>query len=278
MRAGLIQLSSGEEPAANITHCTELVREAAAGGAEVLLTPENSNLLTADRALQRRIVLPEGDDPFVAAMRELAADLSVWLLLGSVAVRGDDPDRHANRSLLIAPDGRIATRYDKIHMFDVTLGSGESYRESDAVAPGDRTVLAHAAGMTLGLTICYDLRFGLLYRMLAQAGAQILTVPSAFTRPTGEAHWEVLLRARAIETGSYVLAPAQCGVHRSANAPDRKTHGHSLAVDPWGQVIGDGGTAPGVTLVEIDRQAVDAARRRIPSLIHDRPLPAPEGV
>ena len=196
----------------------------------------------------------------------------VWIAAGSLAVRTGDPDgRLANRSFLIDPDGGIAARYDKIHMFDVEVSERETWRESQGFRPGTRAVVAQTPFAVLGLAICYDLRFPHLFRTLAQAGAQVLLVPAAFTRPTGEAHWEVLLRARAIETGCFVLAAAQTGEHASG----RLTHGHSLAVAPWGEVLADAGREPGVTLVDLDLAQVDEARRRIPALGHDRPIEGP---
>jgi predicted amidohydrolase len=208
----------------------------------------------------------------------VAAELGVWLLIGSIAVRAGEPDgRFANRSVLLGPDGAVRARYDKIHMFDVELQGGERYRESAAFRPGGRAVLAEAAGARLGMTVCYDIRFPHLYRDLARAGAEILTVPSAFTVPTGTAHWHTLLRARAIETGAFVLAPAQTGTHPAREGTPRRTYGHSLAVAPWGEVIADGGEAPGVSFVEIDLGEVARARTMIPSLAHDRPYEPPAG-
>ncbi|TJZ86623.1 carbon-nitrogen hydrolase family protein [Paracoccus hibiscisoli] len=281
MRVGLVQLSVGDDPAANLGPTTDLIRQAAGQGAQLVLTPEATNLLSPDRARQAALLRPEADDPTLAALRAEARALDIWLLIGSLALATGDADgRFANRSLLIAPDGTIAARYDKLHMFDVTISDTESYRESAAYRPGDRAVIAPAAGTVLGLTICYDLRFPHLYRTLAQAGARVLTVPSAFNPVTGAAHWETLLRARAIETGCFVLAPAQCGRHAAPHSPDRparRSHGHSLVVDPWGRVLADGGDQPGVTIVSLDLSAVDEARSRIPSLSHDRPFAAPDG-
>jgi deaminated glutathione amidase len=276
MRAALVQLTSSDDPAENTAAAEALVREAAAGGAELVLTPEVSNLLSASRSHQQATLVPEAEDPMLARLGAVAAELGLWLLIGSLALRTDDPDgRLANRSLLIGPDGGIRARYDKIHMFDVDLDGGESYRESAAFRPGDRAVVAEAAGTTLGLSVCYDLRFPQLYRALAQAGALVLAVPAAFTVPTGRAHWEVLLRARAIETGCFVLAPAQCGRHPARRGPERRTWGHSLAVSPWGELLADGGEAPGVTLVDLDLAEVARARARIPSLAHDRRFAPP---
>jgi deaminated glutathione amidase len=276
MRAALVQLCSGDDPAANLSTTEVLVREAAAGGAALVLTPECTNIVSADRARQRALLAAEAEDPTLARLAVVAAELGIWLLLGSLCLRGEGTDgRFVNRSLLVGPDGRVRARYDKIHMFDVALAGGESYRESAAFRPGERAVLAEAAGVTLGMTVCYDLRFPRLHRDLAQAGAEVLAVPSAFTVPTGRAHWEVLLRARAIETGSYVLAPAQSGRHAVTAGQARQTWGHSLAVSPWGEVLVDAGEAVGVSFVEIDRAEVARARSAVPSLEHDRPYAPP---
>lgn len=276
----LIQLNVGDDPMANLGQTIPLLRQAAGAGARLVLTPEATNILSPDRARQSRVLHPEASDPTLAALRAEARAAGIWLLIGSLALKSDRPedDRFVNRSLLIDPEGEVAARYDKLHMFDVTISETEQYRESSAYRPGDRAVLARAGGTTLGLSICYDLRFGHLYRRLAQAGAKVLTVPSAFSPTTGAAHWEVLLRARAIETGCFVLAPAQCGTHPAPHSPDRTpraSHGHSLAVDPWGRVLADGGTSPGVTLVQLDLGAVGRARSRIPSLAHDRAFDGP---
>lgn len=280
LTVGLVQLSVGDDPAANLPATVALIRQAAAHGAQLVLTPEATNLLSPDRAHQARVLRLEADDPTLATLRAEAQELGIWLLIGSLALATGDPDgRFANRSLLIAPDGRIVVRYDKMHMFDVTISDTESFRESAAYRPGDRAVLTQVAGVPVGLTVCYDLRFPHLYRQLAQAGARILTVPAAFNPTTGAAHWEVLLRARAIETGCFVLAPAQCGTHPAPHSPDRparRSHGHSLVVAPWGEVLADAGNVPGTTIVSLDLHAVDRARSRIPSLTHDRPFAGPE--
>lgn len=272
MRAGLVQLCSGEDPAANLCETLEHVRDAAGQGAGFILTPEVTNLVSNDRALQAERLHPEATDPTLAALRAEAERLGVWLLIGSLALKTSDPDgRFANRSFLISPTGAIAARYDKIHMFDVDVSEAERYRESAGYRPGSRATLATTPFGKIGMTICYDLRFPHLYRRLARSGAQILTVPSAFSPVTGAAHWQTLLRARAIETGAFVLAPAQTG----QNTATRATHGHSLAIAPWGEVIADGGTDPGVTTVDFDLADVETARRRIPSLIHDQEFEGP---
>jgi predicted amidohydrolase len=276
LRAALLQLCSGDDPATNLVVTETLMRKAASGGADLMLTPECTNIVSLDRERQRAVLVDEARDPTLARLRAVAAELGAWLLLGSLCLRSGEMDaRFVNRSFLIGPEGDIRARYDKIHMFDVSLAGGEAYRESRAYRPGERAVVAEAAGLRLGMTVCYDLRFPRLYRDLAQAGADVLTVPSAFTVPTGEAHWHVLLRARAIETGAYVLAPAQSGVHAAASGAQRRTYGHSLAVSPWGKVLADAGDGVGVTFVEIDAEEVARARRMVPSLEHDRDYAPP---
>jgi len=264
-RAGLIQMRSGLAPAANIDAAAALIGEAKAAGAAYVQTPEMTNLLAPNAAALFAAITTEDDDPSLAALRELARRHAIHLHVGSLAIKAS-PEKAANRSFLIAPDGEIAARYDKIHMFDVDLDNGESYRESQNYAPGDAAVVADLPWGRLGLSICYDLRFPALYRALADAGASFLAIPSAFTRPTGEAHWQVLIRARAIENGCFVLAAAQGGRHASG----RETYGHSLVVDPWGRVLAEGGTEPGVIMAEIDPAAVTAARAKVPSLQHGR--------
>ena len=252
MRAALVQLCSGDDPAANLAETEALIRDAARQGAELILTPECTNIVSADRAQQRAVLAEEAGDATLTRLRVVAGELGCWLVIGSLLLRvGDGDPRFVNRSFVIAPDGTILARYDKIHLFDVSLSGGESYRESAAIRPGDCAVTVEAAGWRLGLSICYDLRFPQLYRDLACAGARILTVPSAFTVPTGAAHWEVLLRTRAVETGCFVLAPAQTGHHASRTGRARRTYGHSLAVDPSGEVLAEAGEAVGITLVEI---------------------------
>jgi predicted amidohydrolase len=265
--AACVQMTSGREPAENIVAASALIRQARAGGADLIMTPEITNMLEPARAALFAKVVPEADDATLAAFQALAAELRVWLLIGSVVVRVAE-DRAANRSILLDPAGRIAARYDKIHMFDVDIPDGQSYRESRSYRPGDAAVLTDLPWGRLGMTVCYDLRFPYLYRALAQAGAAFLSVPAAFTQFTGAAHWHVLLRARAIETGCFVFAPAQCGTH----AEGRKTFGHSLIVAPWGEVLADGGEAPGVVLAEIDPSRVEQARAMVPALRHDRPF------
>ncbi len=276
MRAALIQLSVTDNPAANLPVTLGFVRQAIAAGAGFVLTPEATNILSSERAHQRTVLHPEASDPTLAALRSEAAQAGIWLLIGSLALKTDDTDgRFANRSFLIAPDGSISARYDKIHMFDVDVSETERYRESEGYRPGTSAVVANTPFARLGLSVCYDVRFPYLYRALAHAGAEVLTVPAAFNDTTGRAHWEPLLRSRAIENGAYVLAPAQCGTHAAHAGRPRRTHGHSLAVAPWGEVLVDGGTEPGVNLVEIDLAEVARARARVPSLRHDRTFAKP---
>ena len=277
MRAGLLQITSSDDPQANLPLLRESVRTAVAGGAGFVLTPEVSNCVSASRTHQKRVLNHEADDPMLAMLREEAARAGIWLLAGSLVVLTNDEDgRFANRSLLIDPAGAVLARYDKIHMFDVQVSETETYRESAGIRPGSRAVLARTPFAALGLTVCYDLRFPQLYRALAQAGAEVLTVPSAFSPLTGAAHWEVLLRARAIETGCYVLAPAQTGTHPASAGRARQTWGHAMAVAPWGEVLADAGTEPGVIYADLDLDAVRRARARVPSLSHDRAWEGPE--
>ncbi len=267
MKTALIQLNTSDSPEDNLPVTQGLIDEAAAGGAGFVLTPEVTNCLSASRTRQKEVLRHQDDDPTLAGLRQQAERLGIWVLIGSIAVKTDDADgRFANRSFLIDPKGGIAAWYDKIHMFDVKVSETEQYRESAGYRPGDRGVTAETPFGTVGLTVCYDLRFPKLYRRLAQAGAEILTVPSAFAVPTGEAHWEMLLRARAIETGCYVLAPAQTGQHSATRGKKRRTYGHSLAVGPWGDVLADAGTDPGVVFVDVNRDEVTQARARIPAV------------
>ena len=269
LRIACVQLRTSVEIAPNIAHASGLIREAAGQGAQLVATPEMTNLLDIRPGMARPKIVPEAEDQTLAAMRALAAELGIWLLIGSIAVTLEGEERLANRSILIAPDGSIRARYDKIHMFDVEVGDGQSYRESRSYHPGERAVLAETEFGMLGLTICYDVRFPHLYRKLAQAGAGILTIPAAFTRVTGQAHWHVLVRARAIETGCFVLAPAQGGKHEDG----RETFGHSLIVSPWGEVLAEkAGDEPGVIVADIDLDAVAKARARIPSLGNDQDI------
>ncbi|MGD1933501.1 MAG: carbon-nitrogen hydrolase family protein [Candidatus Phaeomarinobacter sp.] len=269
-RAACITLRSGRDPGANIEAASDFIQDAAKAGARLVCTPENTLLMEAGGKHLFEAVKPEADTNAVSVLSRLAADLGIWLSVGSLAIKVGD-DKVANRSYMMGPDGQIHARYDKIHMFDVSLPNGERYHESKNYRPGDAAVLVPTEFGPIGLTVCYDLRFPALYRSLAQAGADYLTVPSAFTQVTGEAHWHVLLRARAIETGAYVFAAAQSGTHENG----RKTYGHSLIVDPWGEVLADGGLRVGFVAADIDPAKVADARSRIPSLQHDRQFALP---
>lgn len=276
MRVGLVQLTVSDDPAANLPVTVGYIGQAAAAGARFVLTPELTNGLSSSRDHQARVFRLEDRDETLASLRAQAQTHGIWLLIGSLGVLSGDADgRFANRSLLIAPDGSIAARYDKIHMFDVNVTETEVYRESRSYRPGNRAVVHDTPMGRIGLSVCYDLRFPALYRRLAQAGADILTIPAAFNHITGAAHWQTLIRARAIETGCFVLAPAQTGFHPEAHGQGRQTHGHSLVISPWGEVVADGGTAPGVTLADLDMAEVAEAHRRIPSLDHDRGFDGP---
>jgi deaminated glutathione amidase len=276
--AALIQMCSSDDPASNLATACGYLRAAAAQGAQIALTPEVTNCISASGAHQAQVLQTEDDDITLAGLRAQARALGIWVLIGSLALKTRDGDgRFANRSFLIAPDGEICARYDKIHMFDVQVSPTETYRESAGFRPGGAAVLAQTPLANFGLSVCYDLRFAHLYRALAKAGAEVLTVPAAFSPVTGAAHWETLLRARAIETGCFVLAPAQTGRHKASTGRPRSTHGHSLAVAPWGEVLLDMGTDPGVGLVQLDLARVVEARDRVPALFHDRPFTSPEG-
>jgi predicted amidohydrolase len=276
MKAALIQLNVTDDPARNLAGTVEMVRDAADQGARFVLTPEVTNCVSTSRDHQRAVLTHEADDITLAALRDVARDAGIWLLIGSLGLKTDDADgRFANRSFMIDPTGQIVARYDKIHMFDVDIDVSESYRESAGYRPGDKAVVADTDFGRVGMTICYDMRFPMLYQALANAGADILTMPAAFSPVTGAAHWHTLLRARAIETGCFVLAPAQTGEHLSDTNKSRSTYGHSLAVAPWGEVILDAGNAPGVYPFEMDMTRLADARRRVPSLANRREFQAP---
>jgi predicted amidohydrolase len=269
-RAACVQLRSSDDVGENIRTASELIREAKGKGAQFIGTPENTTLMAPDGGAKLEKSFTEDRDPALPAFRALAEELGVWLLIGSLAIKVSD-SKTANRSFLIDPKGRIAARYDKIHLFDVDLPSGEKYRESNTVAGDERAVSAELPWGRIGLSICYDMRFPQLYRAYGKAGCFMLTAPSAFTETTGKAHWHVLLRARAIENGAFVFAPAQGGHH----ANGRKTYGHSLIVSPWGEILAEGGTEPGVIVADIDPALSADARGRIPSLQHDRDFQGP---
>jgi predicted amidohydrolase len=263
--AGLVQMRSGLSPQANLDAAARLIVEARDRGADYVLTPEMTNILAVKRERLFAAIVPEESDASLATFRELARKLRIFLHIGSLAIKLS-PEKAANRSFLIDRDGEIVARYDKIHMFDVDLAGGESYRESRNYRPGEIAVTVQLPWGRLGLTVCYDLRFPALYRALAEAGSSFLAIPSAFTKQTGEAHWHVLNRARAIENGSFVFAAAQAGRHENG----RETFGHSLIVDPWGQIIAEAGVEPGIVLATIDPAQVKAARAKVPSLAHGR--------
>ena len=276
MKAAVVQLTASDDPAANLPVTVDLIAQAAAQGAGFVLTPEVTNCISQDRAHQQIVLQHETDDLTLAGLRAAAQQHGVWLSIGSLALKTNDADgRFANRSFLIDPNGQIVARYDKIHMFDVAVSDTETYRESAGYRPGDRAVIADTPFGKIGLSICYDVRFAYLYRALAQAGAQILLVPAAFSPVTGAAHWTTLLRARAIETGSYVLAAAQTGTHRCGSGKGRQTYGHTMAISPWGEVLVDLGTTPGLALVDLDLNEVAESRRKIGALTHDRVFEGP---
>ncbi len=266
-RVGLVQMCAGRTVDRNIAAATELIRAAARGGAQYVQTPEMTNILELDRERLLAAIKPEADDPGVTQFRFLARELGIWLHVGSLALVGER-GRPVNRSLLISPEGRIDARYDKIHMFDVDLPGGESYRESASYEPGREAVVAALPWGQLGMTICYDLRFPHLHRALAKAGARFLAVPAAFTKPTGLAHWHTLLRARAIENQCYVFAAGQGGCHENG----RETFGHSVVISPWGEVLAEADVQPAVTFADVELQRLEDVRRQVPSLRHDRPF------
>jgi len=270
IRAACVQLRCGDDVAENVQSAVTLIREAHKAGAQFIASPENTNLMAADGGAKLEKTFAEKDDSALPQFCAVAEELGIWLLIGSLGIKVSE-GKTANRSYLIGPNGRVSARYDKIHLFDVNLPSGETYRESNTVAPGAEAVVASLPWGRLGLSVCYDLRFPQLYRTLAKNGAEILTVPSAFTETTGKAHWHVLLRARAIENGCFVVAPAQGGTH----ANGRKTYGHSLIIGPWGDILAEAGTDPGIVTAELDLAEIAAVRARLPSLQHDRPFSAP---
>lgn len=268
MTIALLQMTSGIDPAVNAGTLTDAVAQAAAQGATMLFTPEMSGLIDRDRARSAASIVAEADDPVLAAVRDAAAKAGLWVHLGSLAVRRRD-GRLANRGFVIDGGGAIRARYDKLHLFDVDLPTGESWRESASYAPGETAMVVDTPVGRLGLAICYDLRFPDLFRALTDAGATMLAVPAAFTRPTGAAHWSLLLRARAVEAGAWVVAAAQTGKHQDG----RTTYGHSMVVDPWGEVVLDMGEAAGLAFVAIDPTRTADVRARLPVLQHRRPIP-----
>lgn len=273
MKIAILQMNGGLEPASNAATAVRAIAEAAAGGAAMLFTPEMTGLVDRDRMRAANHIVDEAEDLTLTAIRDAAAEHRVWINLGSLALRRDD-GRFANRSFVIDDSGEIRARYDKLHLFDVDLPTGESWRESSAYAAGERAIVADTPVGALGLSVCYDLRFPDLYRALSDGGATALSIPAAFTRPTGAAHWHVLLRARAIEAGAFVIAAAQTGAHEDG----RKTYGHSLVVDPWGEVLLDMGEEAGIGFADLDSARVVEVRTRVPALDHRRAIPPVERV
>ncbi|CUH42941.1 carbon-nitrogen hydrolase family protein [Ruegeria atlantica] len=276
MKTALLQITSSDDPVENLDKVRAMMAEAAAQGARFILTPEVTNCVSTSTTRQREVLQHEEDDQSLAGLQDQAAALGVWLLIGSLAIKTHDADgRFANRSFMIDPQGQIVARYDKIHMFDVQVTETETFRESKNYRPGDKAVIADTEFGKVGMTVCYDIRFPALYAALAQAGARILTVPAAFSPVTGAAHWESLLRARAIETGCWVLAPAQTGEHPKTRGKTRHTYGHSMVIAPWGEVVIDAGTDPGIHIFDLRDSSVSEARRRVPSLTHTRRFDGP---
>ena len=269
MKIAVLQMTAGIDPADNARTLVQAVRDAKAGGAEMLFTPEMSNLIDRNRARAADTIRSEGEDPVLAEVRTAAAEHGLWVHLGSLAVQGDAPDaKWRNRAFVIAPDGSIAARYDKIHLFDVDLASGESWRESAVYEGGEQAVAVRLPEAVLGLSICYDIRFSAVFAALSRAGADIIAVPAAFTVPTGQAHWHVLLRARAIENACFVVAAAQTGEHEDG----RSTYGHSLVIDPWGEVLLDMGEESGLGFAELDLARIADVRARVPVIANRRPV------
>lgn len=277
LKTACIQLTSSADMLANIARIEMLVAQASIQGAQLVATPENTFLIensaekSGKNAHDKRIFYTQDEHPAIKASKDIALKYNIWLLIGSVAVADDrwgitDARKSYNRSFLLNPHGEIVAKYDKIHLFDVEVGDGQTYRESAKIIAGDKAVLATTPWGKLGMSVCYDLRFPQLYRTLAKAGAKIIAVPAAFTQVTGEAHWHVLLRARAIETGCFVIAPAQTGIHDDG----RKTFGHSLIIDPWGKILADAGTDEGIIMVDLDLEDVDRIQKKLPGWQHDQ--------
>ena len=277
LRVALLQLNVTDDPSANLPQTLDMVRDAAQAGATMVFTPEVTNCVSGSRSHQSRVLMNQADDITLAALRDAARDLNIWINIGSLALKSDTTDdaRFHNRSFVIDPRGNIVAQYDKIHMFDVTLSETEQYRESDGYRAGDHAVIADTAFGRIGMTICYDIRFPHLYRGLAKSGASILLIPAAFAQPTGRAHWEVLLRARAIETGCYVIAAAQTGEHQTSQRRPRKTYGHSMIVSPWGEIMADAGEDQGIIYADLDLSLVESTRARVPSILSKQSFSEP---
>ena len=270
MKVAALQLCASDDPTANLDMTLPMVQQAAEMGAQFIATPEVTNCVSSSRRYQNDILSLQERDETLAELRAAANQFGVWISVGSLALKLPDEDRFTNRSFLIAPSGRIVAQYDKIHMFDVTLSETEQYRESDGYRPGDRAVIADTEFGKIGMTICYDIRFPHLFRGLAKSGASILLIPAAFARPTGRAHWEVLLRARAIETGCFVIAAAQTGEHKTSLGQPRKTYGHSMIVSPWGEILANAGENQGIIYAELDLSLVESTRARVPSILSNQ--------
>jgi len=276
LKTALLQLCSSDDPSANLEMTLRMLEHAVSQGAKFVLTPEVTNCVSTSRSHQNMVLQEQSEDITLAGLRKAAAMYEIWILIGSLGLKTGDPDgRFANRSFLISPVGEIVAEYDKIHMFDVQVSKTETYRESDGFRPGSHAVVADASFAKIGLTICYDLRFPNLFNKLAMGGASVITVPAAFSPITGVAHWEALLRARAIETGSFVLAPAQCGHHQVSQGKSRQTYGHSMAISPWGEVIAQADEEPGIHFFDLDVTQVEKARSRVPALEHARKFTGP---
>ena len=270
MKVAALQLCASDDPTANLDMTLPMVQQAAEMGAQFIATPEITNCVSSSRRHQNDVLSLQERDETLAELRAAANQFGVWISVGSLALKLPDEDRFTNRSFLIAPSGRIVAQYDKIHMFDVTLSETEQYRESDGYRPGDRAVIADTEFGKIGMTICYDIRFPHLFRGLAKSGASILLIPAAFARPTGRAHWEVLLRARAIETGCFVIAAAQTGEHKTSLGQPRKTYGHSMIVSPWGEILADAGEDQSIIYAELDLSLVESTRARVPSILSNQ--------
>ncbi len=275
MKVAALQLCASDDPVANLAHTLSMVQQASEAGAQFIATPEVTNCVSSSRRRQNKVLALQENDQTLAAVCTAAARFGVWISVGSLALKLPDDDRFTNRSFMIDPSGQIVAQYDKIHMFDVTLSETEQYRESDGYRAGDHAVIADTAFGRIGMTICYDIRFPHLYRGLAKSGASILLIPAAFAQPTGRAHWEVLLRARAIETGCYVIAAAQTGEHQTSQRRPRKTYGHSMIVSPWGEIMADAGEDQGIIYADLDLSLVESTRARVPSILSNQSFSEP---
>ena len=275
MKVAALQLCASDDPVVNLAHTLSMVQQASEAGAQFIATPEVTNCVSSSRRRQNEVLALQENDQTLAAMCTAAARFGVWISVGSLALKLPDDDRFTNRSFMIDPSGQIVAQYDKIHMFDVTLSETEQYRESDGYRAGDHAVIADTAFGKIGMTICYDIRFPHLYRGLAKSGASILLIPAAFAQPTGRAHWEVLLRARAIETGCYVIAAAQTGEHQTSQRRPRKTYGHSMIVSPWGEIMADAGEDQGIIYADLDLSLVESTRARVPSILSNQSFSEP---